>query len=180
MELTPWEATNCSAIDEFPNILWNPNVHYRVHRSPPVVPNPSQINPVHITRSYFSNIPFNNTVTMCVTIDGVWIGEWIYWPLVYTTRNYTLQTTDTYISVLSLLQSPLAVSWQRLLPREILQLPALRFPCHSRPCRTLYQLTTQLTGSQAGGYFTPNSQSSLDRLNNLTHQTATSCHFTQL
>jgi hypothetical protein len=31
--------------------------------------------------------------------------------------------TDT--SVLSLLQSPLDVSWQRLLPREILQLPAL-------------------------------------------------------
>jgi hypothetical protein len=24
----------------------------------------------------------------CVTIDGVWIGEWIYWPLIYTTRNY--------------------------------------------------------------------------------------------
>jgi hypothetical protein len=25
---------------------------------------------------------------ICVTIDGVWIGKWIYWPLVHTTRNY--------------------------------------------------------------------------------------------
>jgi hypothetical protein len=24
---------------------------------------------------------------MCVTIDGVWICEWIYWPLTHTTRN---------------------------------------------------------------------------------------------
>jgi hypothetical protein len=31
-----------------------------------------------------------------VTIDGVWIGEWIYWSHVYTTRNYTLQITDTH------------------------------------------------------------------------------------
>jgi hypothetical protein len=23
-----------------------------------------------------------------VTTDGVWIGEWIYWPLMHTTRNY--------------------------------------------------------------------------------------------
>jgi hypothetical protein len=27
--------------------------------------------------------------SMCVTIDGVWIGEWIYWPLIHTTQNYT-------------------------------------------------------------------------------------------
>jgi hypothetical protein len=26
---------------------------------------------------------------MCVTINGVWIGEWIYWPIMHTTRNYT-------------------------------------------------------------------------------------------
>jgi hypothetical protein len=26
--------------------------------------------------------------SMCVTIDGVWIGEWIYWPLLHMTQNY--------------------------------------------------------------------------------------------
>jgi hypothetical protein len=67
----------------------------------------------------------------------VWIGESIYWPLVYTTRNYTSHITDTQTSVPSLLVSAVAVSWQQLLPREILQLPALRSSCHSGACRTL-------------------------------------------
>jgi hypothetical protein len=56
----------------------------------------------------------------------------------YTSPGTTI--TDhwhTQTSVVCLLQSILAVSWQRLLPREILQLPALRSSYHSRPCRTL-------------------------------------------
>jgi hypothetical protein len=62
----------------------------------------------------------------CVTVDGVLIDERIYWPLVYTTWNYTLQIADTETNVLSLLQSPLAISWQWPLPVETLQLPAFR------------------------------------------------------
>jgi hypothetical protein len=47
-----WEVAICAATQEPPSILWNPNVHYRVHKSRPLVPNLSQIDAVHDTPSY--------------------------------------------------------------------------------------------------------------------------------
>jgi hypothetical protein len=42
-------------LQQLPSILWNLKVHYRVHRSPIL----SQIDPVHTTPFYLSNIYFN-------------------------------------------------------------------------------------------------------------------------
>jgi hypothetical protein len=56
-----------------------------------------------------------------MTIDGV-LDYWIYWPFAgRTTNNYntvaifTLYSSLLQTIVLSLLNSPLAVSWQRIL-----------------------------------------------------------------
>jgi hypothetical protein len=59
MELRPLsEVANC-ALKKFPNILWNPKVHYHVHKSTPLVLILSHIVPVHAIQFYLSKTHFN-------------------------------------------------------------------------------------------------------------------------
>jgi hypothetical protein len=54
-----WEANQFAASQKIPRILWNPKVHYRIHKFPPPFFILSQLNPAHTPTSNFLNININ-------------------------------------------------------------------------------------------------------------------------
>jgi hypothetical protein len=62
MERNSSQTDSHSASHEIPDLLWNPKLHYRVYKCPSLHHILSQMNPVHIFKTNFFKVHFNNIV----------------------------------------------------------------------------------------------------------------------
>jgi hypothetical protein len=81
IELSPfWEANSHSASQEICQSLWNPKVHYRVYKRPPLVPFLSQMSPVHTFLSFSRKIHWELRNTRYkVYWFKIWCSDWLLW-----------------------------------------------------------------------------------------------------
>jgi hypothetical protein len=129
MELSfSWEAANCSAAQELPNILWKLKIHYPSHKSLLLVPILRHMNPVYTTRLYFSNIHFNIVLHICLALANGLFNS------VFPTVTWYLPLHNLYIAERWL--DHLSHVWWRVQVMKLLIVQFSQASCHFIPLRT--------------------------------------------
>ena len=66
------KLTGLQLVKKFPAFLWNPKVHYRTHKRPPLVTVLGQPNPVHIPTSHLLEIHPNISTHLRLPMSPQW------------------------------------------------------------------------------------------------------------
>ena len=137
MDQSPsWEANRFSASQEIRCIVWNPKVHYRIHKCPPPVLIPYHIDSVHTPTSYFLMIHFN------IILPSTPGSPKYFFPSGFPTKTLYTPLLSPYVlhvppSRFSRFYVPNDIGWGiQIIQLLLRQLPLL--PCYLVPLRPKY------------------------------------------
>ena len=147
MEQFPsWEANRSWGSQEIPHVLWNPKVHYRIHKSRPHVPVLIQINSLHALIPLLEK-PFLilSSYLLLGLLSVLFLSE-THQNAVCTSLFPTLATCPAHLYLLDLVPSIIHTLTNRL---HIMQLLIVQFTITSVPAYLTFILTIVLKHRQA-------------------------------